>query len=163
MSFHICNVICSIIALFIYISFRFGVDSYLRVNKNSKTYIRKNKKGYLNYWTYKKINEDIGLGNIFHLNVFLLILTPLYSFVSICFGWVNFLSMPIAVCNVILCICQIPAIIFSGTYWNLEYYKKKFVILTKSKSGRGFHSSFYMIFEIIGLLAFAVYNISLAI
>ena len=71
MSFHICNVICSIIALFIYISFRFGVDSYLRVNKNSKTYIRKSKKGYLNYWTYKKINEDIGLGNIFHLNVFL--------------------------------------------------------------------------------------------
>ena len=70
MSFHICNVICSIIALFIYISFRFGVDSYLRVNKNSKTYIRKSKKGYLNYWTYKKINEDIGLGNIFHLNVF---------------------------------------------------------------------------------------------
>ena len=49
------------VALFIYISFRFGVDSYLRVNKNSKTYIRKSKKGYLNYWIYKKINEDIYL------------------------------------------------------------------------------------------------------
>ena len=163
MNFHIYNVICSMVALFIYISFRFGVDSYLRVNKNSKTYIRKNKKGYLNYWIYKKINEDIGLGHIFYLNVFLLVLTPLYSIVSICFGWVDLLAVPIAVCNVILCICQIPAIIFSDTYWNLEYYKKKFVILTKSKSGRGFHSSFYMIFEILGLLAFAVYNISLAI
>ena len=151
------------VALFIYISFRFGVDSYLRVNKNSKTYVRKSKKGYLNYWIYKKINEDIGLGHIFYLNVFLLVLTPLYSIVSICFGWVDLLAVPIAVCNVILCICQIPAIIFSDTYWNLEYYKKKFVILTKSKSGRGFHSSFYMIFEILGLLAFAVYNISLAI
>lgn len=163
MTFHICNVICSMVAIFIYVSFRFGVDSYLRVNKNSKTYIRKSKKGYLNYWTYKKINEDIGLGNIFLLNVFLLILTLLYSFLSICLGWVDFLSMPIALCNVILCICQIPAIIFSDTYWNLECYKKKFVILTKSKSGRGFHSSFYMIFEILGLLVFAVYNISLTI
>ena len=163
MSFHICNVICSIIALFIYMSFRIGVNSYLRVNQNSKTYIRKNKKGYLNYWTYKKINEDIGLGNIFYLNVFLLILTPLYFFVSSCFGWVDLLAMPIALCNAILCICQVPAIIFSNTYWNLEYYKRKFVILTKNKSGRGFHSSFYMIFEILGLLAFAIYNVSLAI
>ena len=163
MNFYICNIICAIFALFIYVSFRFGVDSYLRVHKNSKSFIRKNKKGYLNYWTYKKINDEIGLGYIFHLNILLLILTFLYSLVSVCFGWVDFLSLPIAVCNVILCICQIPAIIFSNTYWNLEYYKKKFVILTKNKSGRGFHSSFYMIFEILGLLSFAVYNISLAI
>lgn len=163
MNFYICNIICAIFALFVYVSFRFGVDSYLRVHKNSKSFIRKNKKGYLNYWTYKKINDEIGLGYIFHLNILLLSLTFLYSLISVCFGWVDFLSLPIAVCNVILCICQIPAIIFSDIYLNLEYYKKKFVILTKNKSGRGFHSSFYAIIEVFGLLAFAVYNITLTV
>ena len=163
MNFHIYNVICSMVALFIYVSFRFGVDSYLRINKNSKTYIRKNKKGYMNYWIYKKINDEVGLGYIFHLNIFLFALTFLYSFLSVCFGWVKLLCFPIAICNVLLCIVQVPAIIFSDIYWNLDYYKKKFVILAKNKGGRGFHSSFYTIIEVFGLLAFAIYNITLAI
>jgi preprotein translocase subunit SecF len=38
MNFYIYNIICALFAIFIYISFRFGVDSYLRVNKNSKTF-----------------------------------------------------------------------------------------------------------------------------
>ena len=56
MNYYTYNIICAIFAVFLYISFRFGVDSYLRVNKNSKTFIRKNKKGFLNYWFYKKIH-----------------------------------------------------------------------------------------------------------
>ena len=163
MSFHICNIICAMFALFTYESFRFGIDSYLRVNKNSETYIKKSKKGYVNYWIYKKIHDDVGLGYIFYLNILLLTLTLLYSLLSICFGWMKFLYLPIAICNMFLCIAQIPAIIFADKYWNLECYKKKFVILTRSKSGRGFHSSFYAIIEVLGLLAFSFYNISLAI
>ena len=78
MNFHIYNVICAMVAIFIYISFRVSITSYLRVSKNSKTYIKKSKKGFLNYWIYKQINNDIQLGNIFHLNISLLILTLLY-------------------------------------------------------------------------------------
>lgn len=159
MNFHIYNVICAMVAIFIYISFRVSITSYLRVSKNSKTYIKKSKKGFLNYWIYKQINNDIQLGNIFHLNISLLILTLLYVVLSVCFGWIKILSLPIAICNVILCVAQIPAIMFSDIYWNLENYKKKFVILAKNKAGRGFHSSFYAIIEILGILAFAIYNI----
>ena len=159
MNFYIFNIICAIFALFVYMSFRFGVDSYLRVTKNSKTFIRKNKKGVLNYWIYKKINNEVGLGYIFYLNIVLLVFTILYSFFAICFGWAKILQMPIAIINALLCTAQIPAIIFSDAYWNLDYYKRKFVVLAKNKSGRGFHSSFYSIIEVLGLLAFAIYNI----
>ena len=163
MNYYTYNIICAIFAVFLYISFRFGVDSYLRVNKNSKTFIRKNKKGVLNYWFYKKIHLEIGLGHLYTLNISLLILTATYFCLAICLGWAKFLSLPIAICNALLCAVQIPSIIFSDIYWNLEHYKKKFVILDKNQAGRGFHSSFYAIIEVIGLLVFAIYNISLAL
>lgn len=163
MNFYIYNIICAIVAIFIYISFRVSITSYLRVNKNSKTYITKNKKGFLNYWIYKQINDDVKLGHVFYLNIYLLTLTLLYVVISVCFGWIKILYLPIAICNVILCVAQIPAIIFSDIYWNLENYKKKFVILAKNKAGRGFHSSFYAIIGSLGILAFAIYNIRLTI
>lgn len=163
MNFHIYNVVCSIIAIFVYISFRFSVDAYLRVKKNSKSFIKKNKKGFVNYWTYKRIHNEIGLGRIYYLNIILLTLTLLYLFTSTCMGWVQLFSLPISICNFLLCIVQIPAIIFSDIYWNLENYGKRFVFLAKNKSGRGFHSSFYAFIEVLGLLAFAVYNISIAV
>ena len=124
---------------------------------------QKKQKGYANYWLYKKIHSEIGLGHIYILNVFLLILTATYFCLAIFLGWVKFLSLPIAICNSLLCTVQIPSIIFSDIYWNLEYHKKKFVVLAKNKAGRGFHSSFYAIIEVIGLLVFAIYNISLTL
>ena len=164
MNFYVYNVICAMVAIYIYISFRISITSYLRVNKNSKTYIKKSKKGFLNYWTYKKINDDVQLGYIFYLNISMLVLTLVYVFLSGCFGWAKILYLPIAICNGLLCIVQIPAIIFSDMYWNLEHYKKKFVILAKNityNDGKwhGLHSSFYAIIGMFGILSFAIYNI----
>ena len=159
MNFYICNILCAIVALYVYLSFRISITSYLRVNKKSKTYIRKSKKGFLNYWIYKKINDECRLGYIFYLNILLLVLTLVYVFISVCFGWIKVLNLPIAICNAILCVTQVPAIIFSHIYWNLENYKKKFVIFERNKEWRGFHSSFYAIIGILGILAFAIYNI----
>lgn len=163
MRFYVWNILCAMVSIIMYASFRMGVNSYLRFNKKSKTYIGKSKKGYLNYWLYKKIDEEVGLGYIFYLNFFLLILTAFYSFLSICFAWVELLSLPVAICNAILCAFQIPAIIFSDSYCNLNDYARKFVVMEKRKFGRGYHSSFYAVFEILLILAFAVYNISLAV
>ncbi len=162
MKFYIANILCSAFALLLYSNFRLGVTCFLRVKKKSRKFIKKNKKGYLNYWTYKSIHDKIGLGYIFYLNIILLVLTLLYTFVSVCFGWVKFLSLSIAICNALLCVAQIPAVIFSDIYFNLDYYNCKFVILAKSKAGRGFHSSFKDLIEIFALLAFAVYNITMA-
>lgn len=169
MNFYIYNIICAIVALYIYVSYRIGITSYLRVNKNSKTYIRKNTKGFSNYWTYKKINDDCSLGYIFYLNIILLVLTLVYVIFSVCFGWIKILSFPIAICNAALCIVQIPAIIFSDMYWNIEHYKKRFVMLArkntfhKDNKWRGFDSSFYTVIGVLLILAFAIYNIHLSI
>ena len=168
MNFYVYNIICAMVALYIYISFRISITSYLRINKNSKTYIKKSKKGFLNYWIYKQIHDDVQLGYIFYLNISVLVLTLVYVFLSVCFGWIKVLNLPIAICNAILCVAQIPAIIFSDMYWNLEHYKKKFVILAKNityndDKWHGLHSSFYAIIGILGILAFAIYNIYLAI
>ena len=164
MNFYVYNIICAMFALYIYILFRISITSYLRVNKNSKTYIKKSKKGFLNYWMYKQINDEVQLGYIFYLNISTLVLTLVYVFISVCFGWIKVLNLPIAICNAILCVAQVPAIIFSDIYWNLENYKKKFVILAKHityKDGKwhGLHSSLYAIIMMLGILAFAIYNI----
>ena len=169
MNFYVYNIICAMVALYVYISFRISITSYLRINKNSKTYIKKSKKGFLNYWIYKQINDDVQLGYIFYLNILLLVLTLVYVIFSVCFGWIKILSFPIAICNAVLCIVQIPAIIFSDMYWNLEYYKKRFIILArqitfhKDNKWRGFHSSLYAVIGILLILAFAIYNICLSI
>lgn len=163
MSFYAYNIICAVFAVFIYISFRFGVDSYLRVNKNSKTFIKKNKKGYLNYWFYKKIHAEVGLGRLYTLNILIFILTIVYFFVAICLGWVKALSMPIAICNAILCVVQIPAIIFSDIYQNLECKKSAFIVFRIDKETKKIESSFLIVFGICLLLFFAIFNILLAL
>ncbi len=163
MNFYPYNIICSAFAVFVYVTFRMGVNSYLRVHKNSKTFIRKNKKGYSNYWLYNKLHAEVGLGYIYTLNILLIVLTAVYLFSVVCLGWAEFFSIPIATCNAALCAVQIPAILFSDVYWNLEHYGKRFVMLEKNKSGGGFHSSFYAIIESVVLSVFAVYNIFLAV
>ena len=163
MNFYIYNIICAMIAIFIYTSFRVSVNCHLRINKHSKTYIKKSKKGFLNYWIYRKINNDCRLRYIFYLNIALLLVTLIYVFLSVCFGWAEIFHLPIAVCNVVLCVLQIPAIIFSDISWNLENYKRKFVIFIKNQECRGVHSSFYAIVGIFVILTFAIYNICLAI
>jgi len=117
----------------------------------------------LNYWLYKKINSELGLGRIYYLNIFLLVLTLLYCGTVFILGWIELLSLPIAICNAALCLAQIPAILFSDIYYNLEYHKEAFVVLAKNRPGRGFNSSFFTVFGACLLLAFAIYNFWLAI
>ena len=139
------------------------MHSYLRVTKNSKSYIRKSKKGYLNFWIYKKIHAEVKLGYVFYLNAFLLSLTLIYTVTAVGFGWIKALRLPIAICNLLLCAVQIPAAVFSEIYNNLEEYGKRLVLLTKRRYGSGLHSSLLLIAEITMLLAFAIYNITLAV
>ena len=95
MNFYALNIAYAFICLFIYVSFRMGIGSYLRYKKNSKTFIRKNKNGFLNYWTYKKLHKEINLGYVYYLNLILVILTPVYFLVAISFGWSDVMRLPI--------------------------------------------------------------------
>lgn len=158
MNFYALNIAYAFICLFIYVSFRMGVGSYLRYKKNSKTFIRKNKNGFLNYWTYKKLHKEINLGYVYYLNLILVILTPLYFLVAASLGWLEITKLPIAILSIVLLCVQVPSMIFSEIYYNYEYHGRPFVILAKNKGGRGFKSSLFNYGCILAVILFVVYN-----
>lgn len=162
MDFYTCNLILSFFALLIYFMFRFGVDDYLRYAKNSKTYIRKSKKGFADFWLYKRIHSEKGIGYVFYLNILLLGLTTVYVIFAVSCGWIEIMQIPVSILSIALCIVQVPSLIFSNIYLSLYYYGVKLVILRKLSS-RGFYSSLYIIIEICGIIAFTVYSFLLAL
>lgn len=162
MDFYTCNLILSFFALLICFMFRFGVDDYLRYTKNSKTYIRKSKKGFVNFWFYKRMHSEKRMGYVFYLNILLLGLTPAYVLLAVSCGWIEIMQIPVSILSIALCIVQVPSIIFSNIYLSLEAYGVKLVLLKKFSS-RGFYSSLYIIIEICGIVAFTGYNFLLAL
>lgn len=157
MNFYALNIAYAFICLFIYVSFRMGIGSYLRYKKNSKTFIRKNKNGFLNYWTYKKLHKEINLGYVYYLNLILVILTPIYFLVAISFGWSDLMRLPIGILNLVLICPQAISMVFSEIYHNYEYHKRPFVILAKNNGARGFKSSLFNYGCILATVAFAIY------
>jgi len=163
LNFYTLNIIYALISLVNYFIFRTGVDDYLRYKRNSKTFIRKNKKGASNYWLYKKIHQEINLGYIYHLNLLLIILTALYFVIAISLGWFYIMKLPIAILALLLCCFQIPAIIFENIYHNYLDHGQPFIVIRARKFGRGYDSSLYAILSIIFAVTVLIYNLTLAI
>ena len=163
LSFYGWNILSALGALFFYVFFRFGVDSFLRVKKHSKTFIRKNKHGFWNFWFYKGLHSQGKLGFVYYLNAVLLLLTLLYGCAVFALGWFEPLSFPIAIGNAVLCAVQIVAIIFSDMYQNLESKKKAFILFEIDKETKKINSSFITVLLLCLLLGFAIYNISIAL
>ncbi len=161
MTFYTASIIYSFVAIIIYGLFRFGVGDYLRYTKNSKTYIRKSKSGFANFWFYKKIHAEKRMGYVYTLNILLMVFTIAYFLFAVSFGWAEALQMPIAVLGAALCCVQIPSVIFLNIYLSLEHWGVKFVLLKKFSS-RGFYSSLEMIAEALAVAGFTVYNFVLA-
>lgn len=160
MNFYTLNIIISLFSIWIYISFRIGVHSYLRANKNSKSFIKKSTKSFPNYWLYKNLKQE--LGRIYYLNFILLFGTAVYTLTALSLAPIDILRLPIAILYALLCAVQCFAEIFSSIYCNIEEYGTPFIIWCKSRSGHG-RSSVLDVAVVIGLIAFAVYNICLAV
>ncbi len=165
MRFYTFNILVSLIYLIgLYPHFRVGVDCYLRHTKNSKSFIRKHKKGFVNYWFYQKLHHEINLGYVYYLNLALLSLSLIYALLSLSLGWLPVIQLPIAILSVFLSLLQVPSLIFCEIYYNLEYHKEAFVIYrSRTPSGHGEYSSIINLFGIVGVIAFAIYNIILVL
>lgn len=59
MDFYLVNILILFIHILAYLYFRTGVDNYLKLIRKSKNYIRKNKKGIINYWLYRQFFGSI--------------------------------------------------------------------------------------------------------
>lgn len=133
--------------LFIYVVFRGGIYEYLRLSKISKTYIRKNRKGVNNYWLYSQINREHSLGIIYFLNAIFLYLFIFSSVITILFGYLEISRIPIIVLTIILCLVEIPVLIWFSRIDSLMEYGIPFVLLKKYRHTRGYYSSvFFMLF-----------------
>ncbi len=78
--------------LLLYAIFRSGIYSYLRLSKMSKAYIKKNRKGFINYWLYHSINKQNSLGILYGLNLIFLIATFTFMVFAITLGFIEALQ-----------------------------------------------------------------------
>lgn len=131
----------SLYSLLLYGYFRSGIYSHLRLRKISKTAIRKNQKGFRNYWLYRDIQKTYGLGFIYGLHTayfwgWLLhfSMMPLAA----AFSW---LKQPLWICSCLLGLLEIPAVIFASVNENRAECGTTFVLLARNKETKKFRSS----------------------
>ena len=133
MSYYVVSIIFAFYSFFIYALFRGGVDDFLRYNKNGKNFIRKNKKGFFNFWFYRQLHSKTHMSILYHFNCVTLLLTALYFFSVILFGWIFYLRIPLTALSIFLCILHIPATLFMFRYNNLRQYGKSFILFRYNK------------------------------
>lgn len=146
----------SLFSLLFYGYLRSGIYSQLRLRKISKTTIKRKRKGFQNYWFYRDIQKNYGLGWIYGLNlayfwgwiVHLSIVLP-----AIAFSWLKF---PVFVCSCLLSLLEIPAVIFASVNENRAEFGTGFVLMAKCKDTKKFRSSLIDLFVWLGP-AFLVY------
>ena len=127
--------------LLLYAIFRGGIYSYLRLSKMSKSNIKKNRKGFINYWLYHSINKQTSLGILYGLNFTFLITTVAFLLFVIALGYIEALQPILLAFSIVLCIIQIPSVIIASVHTNNAEYGKPFILLAKRKYLRGYTSS----------------------
>lgn len=121
----ITNLIFILICLWSYLCFRSGVYSYCRIQKRSKTFIRKNRKGKKNYWLYSQLHEKCNLGYLYYGNLIFLIVFAIYMFLLM-FSWISWMRIPVILTALLLGIIQIPNTFYAMQYSNRETIGKPF-------------------------------------
>ena len=139
--FYFFMIVIAFYNLLLYAIFRGGIYSYLRLSKMSKSNIKKNRKGFINYWLYHSINKQTSLGFLYGLNLTFLIMTVTFMFFAIALGYIKEIQQLLLAFSVLLCIVEIPCVIIASIHSNSENYGKPFVFLEKRKHMRGYTSS----------------------
>ena len=150
---------CIVIVLYnllLYSIFRSGIYDYLRFSKMSKSNIKKNRKGFKNYWLYRMINKQTPLGILYSLNYVFLISTAIFTVLAITIGFIKMFRPIVFVCSILLCLIEIPSIILASIYSNKTEYGKAFVFLAKRRYMGGYSSSLIDMFSWV-VTAFFIY------
>ncbi len=150
--FYIMNLILLLLFLIELGFLRNGIHAKLRLSKHSKNYIRKNTKGFLNYWIYKQLNKDHTLGTIYYINTVYLLSLLVFTLVSLCVGFLDFMKIPILCISVVTAIIGMICTAYASIYCSKADYGKSFVLLAKAKNqpkGKMFSSLFEWLFAIV--------------
>lgn len=141
--FYIINLIIVAFSIFLYVLFRSGIYSYLRLSKVSKTFIRKNRKGFSNYWLYTKLHKEHSLGIMYYLNVIFLFGLMVFSLVTICLGYLEFMQLPIIILSIILAVVEVISSSIATYYDTINEFGVPFVLWQKTKFMRRYSSSLF--------------------
>ncbi len=162
MPFPIANLILLLLVFCTYFHFRIGVYSYCRLEKMSKTYIRKYKKGILNFWLYAKLHKQKNLGALYYLNLIYLFTLIVFIFVF-SLSWLPFLKTPVIIIGLLLGVASVPVFIVGEFYLNIENVGQPFVFFRFYKDFIGI-TRFSTIFDwIFCVFPLAVYILCLTI
>ena len=154
--FYFCCILIVFYNLLLYSVFRSGIYDYLRLSKMSKNNIKKNRKGFTNYWFYRTINKLKPIGILYIMNYIFLISTVVFTVLAIAIGFIRMFRPIILVCAVLLWLIEIPSTILASIYSNKVEYGKVFVFFAKRKYMRGYCSSLVDMFSWI-VTAFFIY------
>ena len=146
----------SIFSLMFYGFFRGGIYSHLRLQKISKTAIKRNCRGCRTHWFYRDIQKNYGLGWVYGLNLvyFWGWITHLsLVLMAIVFSWLN---LPTLICSFLLSLLEIPAVIFASVSENRAEFGTGFVPLAKCKDIKKYRSSLIDLFVWIGTMFLVV-------
>ena len=139
--FYFFMIVIAFYNLLLYAIFRSGIYSYLRLSKMSNSNIKKNRKGFINYWLYHSINKQQSLGILYGLNLIFFIATITFMLFTISIGYIWVLQPILLTFSIALCVIEIPCMIIASIQSNNEAYGKPFVFLAKRKHVRGYTSS----------------------
>lgn len=121
--------------------FRCGANDYFILCKMSKSYIRKKKKGFRNFWFYEAIHKERPLGILYPMNALYLLSTAVFSVLALGLGYVKGLQPVLFVLSVLLCAVQIPASILASVYSTMEEFGRLFVLLAVGRYSKKPQSS----------------------
>ena len=154
--FYSMQIIFLLYSLLLYANLRSGIYHHLRLRKISKTAIRKNQRGFCNYWLYQDIHKNYGLGFAYELNIAYLLTWFFHLSVVLLSVVFPVLKLVLFICSCILCLIEITAVIFSSVNEYRTEFGCGFVLLAKTKETGKLRSSFVDIFAWV-FSAFLIY------
>ncbi len=129
--FYVANLAFLAYIALIYMMFRCGMNDYFRLQRISKTKIRKSKKGKKNYWWYEQLHEEYGFDKFYYLNKMFTITYLLALILNIFFGWLKIFSIPVGILVSLCSICSAIMFYSSSIQINRRKYGKSIMLFLR--------------------------------
>lgn len=139
--FYILNLILVLYNIILYMFFREGIYDFLRLSKMSKTYIKKSRRGFRNYWLYSAIHKQHSLGILYYLNIIYLSYTLFFSVSTLALGYIKLLQPVLFIGSIVLLFIQIPCTVSSCAHIYHIEFGKPFILLTRDSQTKKLRSS----------------------
>ncbi|MBO5050972.1 MAG: hypothetical protein J6D31_02140 [Clostridia bacterium] len=143
-----------------YFLFRDGLHSHMRRRGITERQIDILKEGKRNFWFYRALHDEYGLGFFYHINrMFLWLAIPFFLCLAL-LGLFSFMRWPLVTWSVAIHILSAAMSIFSTTGENLKKYGKPFVFWKKAKGQKRPDTILYQLGTVVLPLLFAQVEIN---